>query len=789
MSKNTFLLFILLIHNIVMSQDAADENSLKITSSLENYFYLEREAIHLHLDKTTFLTNEKVWYQGYIINRKTKKPFFTTNVFVVLYDEKGKQVSEKLIYAYNGIFSGVIDLDAKMTSGNYYIQVYTNWMNNFSENESAIFKINIINPVEGIKNYKKADDTSLELTLTPEGKNFVNGINNTIGIRVKDCRGNTPENLVATIQNSRGETLKSITLNASGFGKFEVNAEDDFENVTVTYKEKVLTKSIPNKQGIGFGLEVNNFSFEAKTIIKIKTNKATLDSFKAKKAYLIIHQDSKHFIYDIVLDKNNLEQSISLQNTDLFSGINTIRIIDSDLKEWANRVVYNMPKKENTISITKNFRKEDKIGFVGYSNTPNTNLSIAVVPTGTKTLSDNYNILAGLGINPYLTEPLSNANYYLLEPKRIKNYELDLFLLNQSVPKYDWENIKASKPSTNFSFDIGLTLKGNINKTVKDKTDYKVKITSFKDQIIKSTEINEKGDYVFENLILTDSTQLSLSLLKLPSFEVIETKISHQLLNRKKPFYHPFKPDLTKVCPEINSEIYAEQSLADYDLPKFTSDVIQLEEIKVEKKLTYQRSIGNGFLRGYKVDEMMENIDLLSFIERNGFTVIRRFGEATIYSRVINTLNAERPTPQIIIDGRVLMNQFEFTTMRMSDFDEIYISSNAMVPGMLNRSGIIKAYTKKTFKSNYVKSDPNNILIKEAFSLYPRFKNADYKSTNNVGFEHYGLIEWSSLLNNEEEGQFLFNITDYNKPLVKAIIEGMTPEGKLIHDEITLEMK
>ncbi|MFN3967952.1 hypothetical protein [Flavobacterium sp.] len=785
MPKNTFFLFILMMSNIIFSQEAIDENRSRIISALENYFFLEREAIHLHLDKTTFLTNEKIWYQGYIINRKTKKPFFTTNVFVVLYDEKGKQVSEKLIYAYNGIFSGVIDLDAKMTSGNYYIQVYTNWMNNFSEDESGIFKINIINPSEGVKNDKKIDDDSLELYLTPEGKNLVANVSNTIGIRVKDCRGNSPENLEATLQNAKGETLKNIHINAAGFGKFEVNPEDDFDKVVLKHNDKTIVKTLPYKQSVGFGLEVNNFSFETKTIIKIKTNLATIESFKAQKAYLIVHQDSKHFIYDLVMDKNSLEQTISLQNTDLFSGINTIRIVDSNLKEWANRVIYNAPKKETPISITKNYRKEDKIGFVGYSSAPNTSFSITIVPTETKSLKENYSILAGLGINPYITESLPNANYYLFEPKRIKNYELDLFLLNQAVPKYDWENIKTTKPATNFSFDIGLTLKGNINKNVKNYSDYKVKITSFKDQIIKSTEINEKGEYVFENLILTDSTTLAMTLLKLPNFEIIDTKIGHQVLNRKKPFYKPFKPNMSQVCPEIK----AENTIVDLDLPKFSSQAIQLEEIKVEKKLTYQRSIGNGHLMGYKVDEIMENIDLLSFIERNGFTVIRRFGDATIYSRVINTLNAERPTPQIIIDGRVLMNQFEFTTMRMSDFDEIYISSNALVPGMLNRSGIIKAYTKKNFKPNHIKADPNNVLIKEAFSLYPIFKNADYKNTNNLGFDHFGLIEWASLLNSGEEGQFLFKITDYNKPTVKAIIEGMTQEGKLIHDEIIIEMK
>lgn len=789
MRKILLLIIVLFISNILQSQETIDENRTKITIALEDYFYLEREAIHLHLDKTTFLTNEKIWYQGYIVDRKTKKPFFTTNLFVVLYDDKGVQISEKLIYAYNGVFSGVIPLNSKMHSGNYYIQVYTNWMNNFSEDESTITKINLINTDEGIKDYKKINEESLELYINPEGKSYVKGINNMIGIQIKDCRGNAPENIEALILNTKDETIKTVKLNSAGYGKFETTSEDDLKKIVVNYNERTIEKSLPIKENLGFALEVNNFTFETKTIVKIKTNLATVDFFKTKKAYLLVHQDSKHFIYDLELDKNALEQTISLNNVDLFSGINTMRIIDGDLKEWAQRLIYISPKKESPISVVKNVRKVDKINFVAYSSYPNTTFSVNVVPVDTKALGENYNVLAGIGINPYLVEPLQNANYYLNEPKRVKFYELDLFLLNQANAKYDWQSIKMTKPSTNFSFDIGLTLKGTINSSIQDKTYHKVKLTSFKDLIMRSADINEKGEYGFENLFLTDSTSLTMSLQKLPNFEVIEGKIPNQLLNRKKPFYKPFKPTLSQTCPEIQAVDF----ISDFDFPKFSSKVIKLSEVKIindnKRKLSYENQLGNGNLRGFKVDENMLNTDLLSFIERNGFTVRRDFGEATIYSRFTTTLNSSPPTPQIVIDGRIITSQIEFTTMRMNDIDEIYLSPYAIVPSINNHQGIIKIYRKKNFGSSIINLDPNTFIITDAFSLYPIFKNADYENTQSEGFDNFGLIEWSPIISADETGQFFFNVTDYNKPKAKVIIEGVSPEGQLIHEEIIVQMK
>ena len=226
-----------------------------------------------------------------------------------------------------------------------------------------------------------------------------------------------------------------------------------------------MTKSLTDKHGIGFGLEVNNFSMDGKTILKIKTNIATLALLKDRKTYVLIHQDGKYLINDLILDKNAPEQTLALQNTDLFSGINTIRIIDSNMKEWANRNFYNAPKKESTVALIKNIRKADKIEFSGYYNTPNTNLSISVLPTDSKSTTENYSIVAGLGINPYLSEPLINANYYLLQPKRITNYELDLFLINQDKLKYSWENIKSTKPTPNLTGMLGFGGSGNESQT------------------------------------------------------------------------------------------------------------------------------------------------------------------------------------------------------------------------------------------------------------------------------------------------------------------------------------
>ncbi|WP_162127228.1 hypothetical protein [Flavobacterium phycosphaerae] len=779
----------MLIQNLY-SQNAIDENKDKISAVLENYFDLEREAIHLHLDKTTFITNEAIWYQGYIINRKTSKPYFTTNVYIVLYDEKGTQLSEKLVFASNGTFSGKIDLKPAMHSGNYYIQVYTNWMNNFSEDESTITKINIINPEEGIKNSKKANSETLEIHLKPEGGNLISGISNSVGVQVKDCRGNSPENLEVSIENGSGTVLKTAKLNRFGLGKFEITPTEEPLKVMLRYSNKTYEKQLPSPEKMGFALAVNNFSIEGKTIIKIKTNSTTSNLLNSKKFYLLVHQDQKSILYDIQFNAE-LEQVIAINNTELFEGINTLRIIDSDLQQWSERLIYTHPNFKDTATTLVNKNKNNgKIILTGNSPFQNTSMSITILPENTKSYDKDNTIFSGLTINPYLNEPLQNTGYYFNSPGRAQYYELDLALLNQEKSKYIWNYLKTTTPSANYSFDIGVNLKGTIDPKIINKPYHKVKLVSYKDFIMMSADVTEKGDYLFEHILIADSTFVTMSLQKLPNFDIIKTKLNPQVLNRKKPFYKPFKINIPEGCTETESDILV---MNDFDIPKFAANVIQLKEVKIKapakKSLTYENKLGNGSLRAFKVDETMERQDLLVFIQSNGFDVARSGLHITVYSRNRNSLHAAQPTPEITINGRVLMSHDELGIMDMSEIDEIYLSPYAIVPSIKNNMGVIKIYTKKNIPNAVVKQDINSFYFKEGFARYFGFKNADYENSQSSGFNNYGLLHWASSIVTDENGQFTFEITNYNKPKAKVIIEGITNDGQLFQEEKTIDLQ
>ena len=124
--KKITKLIALLISIQCISQD--------IDNLYSNYFQNTREIPYLHLNKTSFLKGEEVWFQSYVIEQNSNKLHPTSsNLYVSVFDESGQQKEQHLIQIKNGIGYGSIPIDSTFTQNNYYIKASTNWMKNFSE--------------------------------------------------------------------------------------------------------------------------------------------------------------------------------------------------------------------------------------------------------------------------------------------------------------------------------------------------------------------------------------------------------------------------------------------------------------------------------------------------------------------------------------------------------------------------------------------------------------------------------------------------------------------------------
>lgn len=782
--SNYFIWLFLCLNYIVIAQENSTSKE-KISNYINEYFILDRENIHLHLDKNIFFTDEEIWVKGYIFSRNTYVPsFLTTNVFLVLLDENGNKLDLFFLNATNGSFSSNLKLKDTYTSGNYYIQAYTNWMNNFKEDESSVYKIKIVNTSNSnIKLVDAINYSKINVDFFPEGGNYINGVINSMGIKISDCNGRPIKTDNCVLKNSNGEVIKTITINKDGNGKFEINPLNESYKVAVNSNDYLL----PEFTSQGLSLAVNHFIIPNKTIIKIRCNQDYFNTIKDKSFFIVLQQNEKSFSIAVDFSNQKLEQEVIFSNDYLFNGVNTIRLIDANLNLISERIIYKNPNSKGTFSVIQGKSTNSTIAFFGNTSYPNATISIAVLPANTIAANSTYDINESLFINPYLEDKISKTNTYTSNPSRSNDYDLDLLFLNQKKAKYAWSDIIKNPPKKNFEFDLGINIKGNINENLPNSRNYNVQLKSVFSEVVAQSDINEKNEFYLNNLIVTDSSQVYIDLIDKSNALQKEMKYYATITNGKRSFNKHFAPK-APIC-EDNSTTQDDLS---YELPKFEKDVIYLDKVditkKEENKLKRQKVDGNSYLRGVKITgTQYAGLYVLDFIEQNGFLVTKTDG-IRITGRFKTSVNGPMTSPLVFLNDNRLLSFDQLIDVRMEELDEIYFSTTAIVSSINNNAGIIKLYTKGPDYSK-VKNKSKPYIITGGYKRILPFINSDYISKSNKSFENFGLIYWIPNLLTDENGNYKFTFPNEGIKKVKLKIEGITNEGEIISEikEVTIE--
>jgi len=463
--KKSYLFLLLFILGSSVSSYAQQK---KVEDEYAAYFTLPREALYVHLNKTTYLQGEEIWLKGYAYDQKnqlTSKA--TTNIHVGIYDAQGTQVQKALFRAENGVAKGNILIDSTFVSGTYFVKAETNWMKNFKESNAFIQEIEILSekPIE--KNALEANE-SYDFQFLPEGGNLVADTRNTVGFKVINTEGN---GVLATgvIYDGNQKEIISFETNGIGLGKFLINPKANEQyTAKITFETgKEITQVLPKAKEKGIALTLND-PFQDKIMLNFHTNEATLAKFSTRKYKVLIHQNGKQKTIDFSFDETP-EKVLTILKKDLFKGVNTITVFTQDNTPIVERLFFNdYFLKKTALNIAKVSTVNDSILFsINESQLQdNMNLSISVLPEVTKSYKPRHNIASYFYLKPHIKGTLENPQYYFRNMDRKKKYELDILLLTQGWSRYDWKNIFEEKPNGSNRFENGITIIGKVNRLV-----------------------------------------------------------------------------------------------------------------------------------------------------------------------------------------------------------------------------------------------------------------------------------------------------------------------------------
>uniref|UniRef100_UPI00404A45B5 hypothetical protein n=1 Tax=Flavobacterium sp. TaxID=239 RepID=UPI00404A45B5 len=761
-----------------------------ISEKLDAYFLLKREAISVHFNKLMYLTNEKIWFKGYVLDRKIQNlDQATTNVYMQILDDKNEVVAEELLFCYGGTFSGSFQPEITLETGVYHFRFFTHYMNNFEEDESISYDIQVINPFNNDFVEDKIQGHDLRLSYVSEGGTLLENVKSSLTVRLTDCLENPIRNQEVVLVDQNQEVVKQIKLNDFGLGKIEFIPEtDSVYSLKTVYNGQEFQRVLNGIQAEGVVFSVNNIGLKNKCIFRLATNEKSLETLGNDPFYIVIHQDEKALILEASFANKKAEQLMVIENSGLFDGVNVVRLLDQNLKEIASRFVFNYPKEvlENVDLVVEKHEDGKKIAVKGLQDGIVSNLSISVLPIQSVAKFGQNSIKTDFLVHPYISEKFKKLHPFINRNDRFAAAQMDLVMASIKVQKYAWNDIMQKQVVQKYEPQIGITIRGKVldNSIKKNRTKFKVQAYSMLYDIDEYADIDENDEFVLRNFILTDSTFISFNLVK-DLKDPKKLNATFRIEDNQTPFNKPL--DIYKSdCKTVADEAVA---VAKFRMPNILNEnVIALDNVDLvgsKSKRVLENAKKNPALRGYKVkdDDPLAQNNILYYLERNGFVVRQTAGSPISVSiRNSNTLsvNAGASRALLIINGMQYRDYDVLRDIFLRDVDEIYTSTIYLEPSINLYAGKIVIYLKNGFVGGLAPKKTNtDFLIKEGFSPRLNFVNSIYQSTDDDGFENFGVIHWEPFAT-QNDGFYGANFNPLTKEKFYIQIEGIAADGKLI---------
>jgi hypothetical protein len=154
------------------------------------------EDVFVHTDREEYIAGEELWFNVYLIDRQRNKPSSLSRiVYFEVLNPDNHPVVQKRIEIEKGFGPGQVILPDTLSTGNYTLRAYTNWMKNFLPSDCFMKNINIYNTLNS-RSYRMKPDNGKSPTLKAAriGSQELAGKDFTFTVNKPD-----PDNLVLSI--------------------------------------------------------------------------------------------------------------------------------------------------------------------------------------------------------------------------------------------------------------------------------------------------------------------------------------------------------------------------------------------------------------------------------------------------------------------------------------------------------------------------------------------------------------------------------------------------------------
>jgi hypothetical protein len=680
------------------------------------------EKVYLHLDRTIYSIGDNIWFKAYLVDNSTLTLSDSSQtLYVELISPELKMISRIMIKVDHGTGTGDFRLNDSLSSGNYRIRAYTNWMRNFGD--VFFFEKRIV--VEDAREFhvsrsveQEEKHNGIDVQFFPEGGGLINQVNSYIGLKVIDSSGMGCD-VKGKVISSLGDSIASFSTTHLGMGSFMFTPSDGRTYYAVGRSSAGIPFKVmlPVSFKTGYTIHVCDVDSDF-FCVSVNTNKETLEQFPLQE--MIVTGSVRNTLCSSVhIRTKGLSNPVYLSKSDFPEGIARITLLKLNGQVLCERIFYVESQNNCKIHVTSDFttfspRQKISLNINTKDNSDipvPANLSISVVDANqVRNTNSNSDIESYLLLESEVRGNLEQPSYYFDTTHTDRLSALDNLLLTQGWRNYIWSYLSDTTIRFDFAYESGLSLNGNLVHKITGKPIAGALISlilSTPDtSIYGCTTTDQTGRCTFNRLNFTGSANMIASVSDEKSQQQGQLVCDMLTLD-----FAPIRNNCATV-PEINFEVknayYQEAEKKSNILKKFSvTDTIVLDEVTVTARKKDKEN-ADGHLRVYGnpdyslavTDKMFSKSDILQTLQgrvagliiiedpEKGYRVF--FRSADYYPKFGDA------SPLFLIDGKATDLQ-TIVSIPVSAVDKVEVlkGGKTTLYGFQGSFGVINVLTKQ----------------------------------------------------------------------------------------------
>jgi hypothetical protein len=767
------------------------QNNLKtITAAFTNYKKAAlQEKIYVHTDKNFYLTGEIIWFKLYNTDAIFNRPLDISSVaYVEIMDTLNKPVQQAKIGLNKGEGDGSFYLPQSISSGNYKLRAYTNWMKNFDAAYYFEKNITIVNLQKIPATSVKDSAENYDVKFFPEGGDLVNGLQSKVAFKATTQDGKGFEFGGFVLDNN--DTIIRFTPHHEGMGNFIFTPAKDhnYKVVIITDRGKVFTKDLPVIYANGYTMQV--MEDNGKISVTAQCNIPAI-----KELYLLAHT-RESLKFTAIATLQNGKANFTFDKSVLGDGVSQLTIFNDQGKPVSERLYFKRPEQLLSLSLSTNkssYETRKKVDIdVAALNANATSVSMAVYQLDSLQAIDNDNsietyLLLCSDLKGYIQDP----SYYFTASEKEAVQAADDLMLTQGWRRFKWNDVLLNdKPSFGFSPELnGHILTGRI---VNSKTGQPQKfiesylsvpslLTQFRTSVSDSA-----GNIKFEMPNFYGGTSLIIqpnTLTDTISKAEIDDPFSKQYSVSAIPAFHrPVNYPNTVLEHNIDMQvqnIYTPEKMKQF----YLASNVDTSSFYVTPDLKYAL---DDYTRFTSIEEVLR--EYVAFVN-----VTRRGGR--VYLPVVNAEEniMYQTDPLVLLDGVPIFNFNKFLTfdpLKIKGLDVVthrYVLGNSVFEGILNWKTYSPTLANYEFTPNVTVLDYEGLQAEREFYA-PTYNTEAAIASHLPDFRN--VLEWKPeiKLQGNNKNTIEFYTSDLPGKYV-VVVQGLSANGlcgsKIITFDVT----